>query len=578
MKNLRNKHLVFPAVLAVLSLVAAVVFWRPIAQWFGFSAMAQAGHAHDHGGADAGAALPAGARDQLAKAFEHYDRISTLLATDSVEGLPALAQDLAGALESARAELGDAPAVIGQQLGLGATSAVKLRDAADVATARDAFAQLSQSLVALASVDPSLQEGWRIFQCPMTSGFGKWFQRGDKMTNPYMGKKMLACGTRSAWEVEGLQLLTDASSNEVAHYTCPMHPSVKQATAGACPICGMDLVPVTKGELHSGVIIVDDARRQRIGVKTGKVERAPLNVEIRALGRITWDETRLEDVTLRVKGWIKGLRVNATGEPVRKGQVLFTLYSPELYAAQQEFLLANRRAGQHGDQSLLEASRRRLRLWGVSDAQIDAIAKADEPIEYLPFLSPTSGYVIEKDVVEGAAIEPGMKLFRIAPLDRVWVEADVYEADLPHVKVGQTASVSLPFLPGRKFEGKVKYVYPYLTGETRTGRIRLELPNTGLELKPDMYADITFHRELGERLLVPASAVIYTGPRRLVFLDLGEGRFKPQVVQLGVRGADTFEVLDGLKDGDVVVTSGNFLIAAESRLRSSADFWSGGEE
>jgi Cu(I)/Ag(I) efflux system membrane fusion protein len=380
------------------------------------------------------------------------------------------------------------------------------------------------------------------------------------MENPYMGQKMLACGTRSQWAAGD-------DHSGIAHYTCPMHPSVKQATAGTCPICGMNLVPVTRQELNSGVIIVDDVRRQRIGVKTAKIARSPLGVAIRALGKVTWDEKRLEEVTVRVGGFIKDLRVGATGEPVRKGQVLFTLYSPELFASQQEYLLALKRAGEHGDEALLKASRSRLRQWGLEDAQIDAIARRGEPLEYVPFLAPTSGNVIEKNVVEGAAVEPGMKLFRIAPMDRVWVEAEVYEADLPHVQVGQTATVSLPFLPGRNFEGKVDFVYPYLAGETRTGRIRVELANPKLELKPEMYADVTFHRDLGERLLVPASAVIYTGPRRLVFVDLGEGRLKPQEVQLGVRGADAFEVLGGLEEGDVVVTSGNFLIAAESRLR-----------
>jgi Cu(I)/Ag(I) efflux system membrane fusion protein len=252
---------------------------------------------------------------------------------------------------------------------------------------------------------------------------------------------------------------------------------------------------------------------------------------------------------------------------VRKGQVLFTLFSPELFASQQEYLLALKRSGAHGDDALLKASRSRLHQWGLDDAQIDAIARRGEPLENVPFLARSSGTVIEKNVVEGAAVEPGMKLFRIAPLDRVWVEAEVYEADLPSVQVGQSATVTLPFLPGRTFEGKVDFVYPYLAGETRTGKIRVELANPKLELKPDMYADVTFHRDLGQRLLVPSSAVIYTGPRRLVFVDLGEGRLKPQEVQLGVRGADAFEVLDGLQEGDMVVTSGNFLIAAESRLR-----------
>jgi Cu(I)/Ag(I) efflux system membrane fusion protein len=506
------------------------------------------------------AAAPGPQRPQLEKSLEGYERIRGLLARDTLQGLAPLAQDVAGALEVAGAAAGDATGDVRRQIESGTAAALKLRDATTLGEARADFGGLSQALVALASADPSLQDGWHVFECPMAEGFPKWVQRSEKLENPYMGQKMLACGTRSQWA-------TGEDPSAIAYHTCPMHPSVKQSTGGTCPICGMNLVPVTKQELNSGVIIVDDVRRQRIGVKTAKVSRSPLGVAIRALGKVTWDEKRLEDVTVRVAGFIKDLRVGATGEPVRKGQVLFTLYSPELFASQQEYLLALKRSGAAGDDSLLKASRSRLRQWGLDDAQIDAIARRGEPLENVPFLAPSSGNVIEKNVVEGAAVEPGMKLFRIAPLDRVWVEAEVYEADLPHVQVGQSATVNLPFLPGRTFEGKVDFVYPYLAGETRTGRIRVELANPKLELKPDMYADVAFHRDLGERLLVPASAVIYTGPRRLVFVDLGDGRLKPQEVELGVRGADAFEVLGGLQEGDVVVTSGNFLIAAESRLR-----------
>jgi Cu(I)/Ag(I) efflux system membrane fusion protein len=166
---------------------------------------------------------------------------------------------------------------------------------------------------------------------------------------------------------------------------------------------------------------------------------------------------------------------------------------------------------------------------------------------------------------------------RIAPLEKVWVEADVYEQDLPQVKQGLPVEVTLPYLPGKKYAGRVGYIYPALEGKTRTGRIRIELPNPGLELKPDMYADVRFVMKGGERLQVPESAVLYTGPRRLVFVDLGEGRLKPQEVKLGLKGEDTFEVTEGLKPGDQVVTSGNFLIAAESRIRSATELWTGGD-
>jgi membrane fusion protein, copper/silver efflux system len=275
--------------------------------------------------------------------------------------------------------------------------------------------------------------------------------------------------------------------------------------------------------------------------------------------------------------------VAETGQAVRKGQTLFTLYSPELYAAQQEYLLALRSqeaARESGApermDSLVRASRKRLELWGLTPGQLEAIARKGEPVENLPFPSPASGYVLEKEVVEGGAVMAGERLYRIAPLDRVWVEAEVYESDLPRVKVGQQVEVTLSHLPGRTYTGRVGYLYPTLQASTRTGRLRVELRNPELELKPDMYAEVKLKVEGGARLRVPEEAVLFTGPRRLVFVDLGEGRLEPRQVKLGMKAGEAYEVLEGLKEGDVVVTSGNFLVAAESRIRSAAEHWEGG--
>jgi Cu(I)/Ag(I) efflux system membrane fusion protein len=293
------------------------------------------------------------------------------------------------------------------------------------------------------------------------------------------------------------------------------------------------------------------------------------------VGIVKYDERKLADVSLKVKGWIRGLKVDATGQPVKKGDVLFHLYSPELLAAQQEYLLALRTRNGDAADPLVRAARQRLRLWDIPDAQIDALTRRGEATETLAIRAPASGFVIEKAVVEGAAVEPGMRLYRIAALDRVWIETQIYESDLPHVKVGQPVEVTLPFVPQKKFEGRISYVYPYLQSGTRTGQVRIELSNPGGELKPEMYADVAFEVNRGERLQVPASAVIYTGPRRLVFVDLGEGRLRPREVKLGQRSGEAFEVLEGLSEGERVVTSGNFLIAAESRLRSAAEYWGG---
>jgi Cu(I)/Ag(I) efflux system membrane fusion protein len=311
-----------------------------------------------------------------------------------------------------------------------------------------------------------------------------------------------------------------------------------------------------------------------IGVRTSQVLEANMLQSLRAVGRLAYDESTLSDVSMKVRGWIVKLHVSNTGQRVQKGQTLFTLYSPELYNAQQDFLLANRGTsvgpGAHG---LAQAARQRLRLLDFSESQIAELTQRGEPIENVTFTARESGFVIEKDVVEGAAVEPGMRLFRIASLDKIWIEADVYEADFAHVRAGQKANVTLDYLPGKNYEARVAYVYPYLNSETRTGRVRLELVNRKLELRPGMYANVQLDSDLGPRLQVPTPAIVYTGPRRLVFVDLGEGRFRPQEVTIGAQASGMSEVLSGLQAGDKVAVSGVFLIAAEARISSAAQYW-----
>lgn len=364
-------------------------------------------------------------------------------------------------------------------------------------------------------------------------------------------------------------------SDDVAYYTCSMHPSVHAQEPGTCPICSMDLTPVMKSEEHDGMVRVDENRQRELGVRTEKAIKAPFAVDIRAVGKLAYDESRLTDVVLKVDGYVSGLRVTATGQPVKKGQVLFQLYSPALFAAQQDYLLARSTQQALGstNNDLVKAAELKLSLLGLSPDQVQAIAKAGAPIEKLSFVAPASGYVIEKTVVEGAAIKAGDRVFRLAALDKVWVEADVFEADLGRITKGQLATVTLSYIPDRTFEGKVTFIYPYLDPNSRTGRVRLELPNTGLELKPDMFANVTFHVSLGDRIQIPVSAILYTGPRRIVIVDLGGGKLVPREVKIGAQTAERAEVISGLSEGESVITSGNFLIAAESRIRSSGTFW-----
>ncbi len=521
---------------------------------------------------------------RLRAAFEAYEQARALLARDTVEGLPAQAQAIHAALEAAAQGLSGPSSEVTQCLAQAQEAAQALGRASSPEEARRHFGEVSMYLVALASADPRLAEGWNIYKCPMAEGFPKWFQRSRRLENPYMGQQMLECGVRSDWTIPAPEEHAHAhpgGDDEIAYYTCSMHPSVKQQGPGTCPICAMDLTPVTKEEVETGTIFVDEVRRQRIGVRTAPAERRQMTLHIRAVGDVQYDETRLSDVNLRMSGWVQRLVVDETGQRVRRGQTLFTLYSPELYAAQLEHLTAVRRQSEGTSETfanLRRASRRRLALLGMSEAQIRELEQRGEAHENVPILAPASGYVIEKNVLEGARVESGALVYRIADLSRVWIDAEVYESDLPHVEAGQSVQVELPYLPDRSFDGRVDYVYPTLQGATRTGRVRVVLDNPNLELKPDMYANVRLEVDLGERLAVPDSAVIYTGPRRLVFIDLGEGRLRPKEVKLGVHADGHYEVTDGLSAGDVVVTSGNFLIAAESRIRSAAEYWEGGDD
>ena len=325
---------------------------------------------------------------------------------------------------------------------------------------------------------------------------------------------------------------------------------------------------------------IDPGRLQRIGVRTALVERRALDTHVRAVGRVVAEETTLEDVALKVRGWVGEVQIDAVGDPVERGEVLFTVYSPELYAAQEEYLQALRsqeraRGTTAPDRSdyLVRAAHNRLRLWDIAASDLEQIERDGEALQHLPIRAPVSGYVVEKNVSRGSAFEPGTRLYRIAPLSRVWVEADIYEFELSSVRTGQRATVTLPYLADRSFEATVAYVYPTLNPKTRTARVRLELPNPDLELRPAMYANVHLHVERGDRLVVPQSAVLYAGERSFVFLSLGDGHFRPQEIAVGTRSGEQVEVLSGVENGDRIVTSGTFLIASESRLRAALEQW-----
>jgi Cu(I)/Ag(I) efflux system membrane fusion protein len=406
----------------------------------------------------------------------------------------------------------------------------------------------------------------------MAEGFPKWFQEPEQIENPYMGQAMPTCGSASDWASETATTQGLPSADEVAHYTCPMHPSVRQQIAGTCPICNMDLTPVTHGDLRTGDVLVDSVRRQRIGVRTQTATRRSLTRSIRAVGEVTWDESRIHDVTARVDGWVEDLVVTRTGDPVKRGTTLLGFYSPDLLATQQELLAVP------SGSRLAATARERLHLWGMSSQGIEDMLDRGEPRRRVRIRSPIAGVVIDKRVNEGAHVRAGALLYRIVDPSRVWVEADVFEQDLPHVTAGQAVQVVLPHAPTQGRRGEVAYVYPTLEPGARTGRVRIDLDNADGALRPGMLANLIFEVALGEHLAVPADAVIYTGPRRLVFVDKGEGRLRPVEVQVGARAGDWIIVENGLSEGEVVVTSGVFLLAAESRIRSATNYWEANDE
>lgn len=330
----------------------------------------------------------------------------------------------------------------------------------------------------------------------------------------------------------------------------------------------------------AGAVRIDAARRQEIGVRTGPVEMRDLATTVRAAGLVAYDETRRAEVSLKFSGWVRDIRVDYTGRPVRAGEVLFTVYSPELFSAQQEYLTALGRSGQDAglpgggaDSELASAARQRLLLWDITPDQIDAIARAGKAMEAVPIVAPVSGVVLEKNVVQGSAFMAGQLLYKIAPIHPVWVVANVYPFELPLIREGMPAAIQTPFLPEKSRTGRVSWLSPYLETATRTAEVRIDAPNVRGDLRPGMYVDVTFDIRLGKRLSVPESAVLYVGDRRIVFVDLGDGRLAPRQVTLGHRAGDYYEVLSGLKAGETVVASGNFLVAAESRLKSAESKW-----
>jgi len=377
-----------------------------------------------------------------------------------------------------------------------------------------------------------------------------------------------------------------AASAGAGAYWCPMHPEITSDDPTAtCPKCGgMKLMPRPGPTGKPGgpvpglaPVEISSDRTQLMGMRTAPVTRQRLAPQLRTIGFVSANESSVAIITTRFTGWVEELRVAQSGQRVEKGQVLATVYSPDLVSLQQVFLNALKWSETQGAASgsstggVQNDARKRLELLGIAREDLDELAKRGQVLNTMPIRSPVAGYVAKKAALAGLYVQPGTELFQIADLSTVWVVADVYEHDMSRIQVGQRARLLLAAYPGEAFTGHVQFIYPAVNPESRTLQARMQFRNPGLKLRPGMYGDVVIELASAEGLSVPTDAVVDTGELQYVFLARDRGRFEPRVVRLGARGDGRVQILDGLADGDVVVTTANFLVDSESRLRAAVE-------
>jgi Cu(I)/Ag(I) efflux system membrane fusion protein len=408
---------------------------------------------------------------------------------------------------------------------------------------------------------------------------------------------ILALAAGGGWYLWQKKHLGTAGEQKAAQgkqlYTCSMHPFIIKDKPGTCPICGMELIKkidsVASGGTQTpeqkqqadmlGHVSLSPTQRIMANVATVEVKQQALNKEINAVGIVQFDQSRQAKVTAWIAGRIDKLNVNTVGAYVSKDKPLAEVYSPDLVATQQEYLLAIRSRdqlksspiasiSQNGD-GLVASAKQRLMLFGVKENQLVELEKAGKPTIRLPIYTPLSGIVIEKMVQQGQYVNTGDALFNIADLSRVWVEVEVYENEFPNIHIGQQVDIRSQSFPGKPFTGRVSFIYPFLDPKTRTVKARVEMPNPGMKLKPDMFVNAIIKVPLGSAIVVPVTAVMDTGKRQVVWVESSPGMFEPRDVQVGQQTDDKVQILSGLKSGDKVAVSGGYMIDSESQLKGS---------
>ena len=372
-----------------------------------------------------------------------------------------------------------------------------------------------------------------------------------------------------------------SADRKIAYYKDPMHPWYTSDKPGKAPDCGMDLVPVYEGESGVQGIKIDPVTVQNIGVKVEEVVRKKLVKVIRTNGKVDYDERKVYSVNTKVMGWVEKLYVDYTGQVVRKGEPLLDLYSPELVSTQEEYLQAvayrkklaasDLAEARKGADELLRSAKRRLLYWDIPEREILALEERGTPKKTMTIYSPADGIVVDKMVNAGQNVMAGMELYKVVDLSTVWILADIYQYELPWVKVGQQAGIQLSYLPGSTFKGAITYVYPYLNDQTKTAKVRIVVRNTAtFDLKPDMFATVKIASPVTiDAIVVPSQAIIRSGERNIAVVALGGGYFDPRDVRLGVESEGYIQILSGLKAGEKIVVSSQFLIDSESNLKAA---------